>query len=151
MKASIITACLGLLVASFLISCKDDEPEITSSIVGKWKGDRSEVKVSYGIVTLHEEEDDIFDVTLEFKEDGSVLFTRDGTTTTGTYQLNGDQLTTNVDFQFQEVDIETLTFDVLEVSATKLRLELEQDQEVEVPDVGLVNTTINGNFDFDRL
>ena len=151
MKASIITACLGLFVSGLLISCKDDEPEITSSIVGQWKGDRSEVKVSYGIVTLHEEEDDVFDVTLEFREDGTVLFTRDGTTTTGTYQLNGDQLTTNVDFQFQEVDVESLTFDVTELTATKLRLDLEQDQQVEVPDVGLVNTTIKGNFDFDRL
>lgn len=151
MKASIITMCLGLFVSGLLISCKDDEPEITSSIVGQWKGDRSEVKVSYGIVTLHEEEDDVFDVTLEFREDGTVLFTRDGTTTTGTYQLNGDQLTTNVDFQFQEVDVESLTFDVTELTATKLRLDLEQDQQVEVPDVGLVNTTIKGNFDFDRL
>ena len=151
MKASIITAGLALILTVFLISCKDEEPEITSSIVGKWKGDRSEIKVSYGIVTLHEEEDDVFDVVLEFKEDGTVLFTRDGTTTSGTYQLNGDQLTTDVDFQFQEVDIESLTFDVLELTATKLRLDLEQDQEVEVPDVGLVNTTINGDFAFDRL
>ena len=151
MKASVITTCVGLFAVSLLVSCKDEDPEITSSIIGKWKGDRSEITVSYGFITLHEEEDDVFDVTLEFKEDGKVLFTRDGTTTSGTYQLNGDQLTTNVDFQFDEVELETLNFDILELTPVKLRLDLEQDQEVEVPDVGLVNTTIKGDFAFDRL
>lgn len=151
MKTSIITTCLVLCAAFLLVSCKDDDPVINSSITGKWKGDRSYITVSYGIVKLHEEEDDVFDVTLEFMEDGKVLFTRNGTTTTGTYQLTDDKLTTNVDFQFDEVEIETLNFDVVELTPTKLKLDLEQDQEVQVPDVGMVNTTIKGDFAFDRL
>jgi hypothetical protein len=151
MRISILTACVFILSIALCVSCKDDEPEITNTIVGTWKGDRSEIKVTYGIVTLHEEVDEEFDATLEFKEDGTVTFTHDGTTTAGTYELNGDNLTTDVDFQFGDITVESLSFDVLELTETKLRLDFEQDEEVEVPDVGMVNTTIKGKFAFDRL
>ena len=139
----------ALLLA--LMSCKDEDPVINSSITGSWKGDRADVKVKYGIVPVHEETDEQFDATLEFRDDGTVSFTKDGTTTSGTYELNGSTLTTNVDFQFEGVDIESMTFSVLELTATRLRLDVDQDQEVNVPDFGTVETNIKGNFEFDRL
>ena len=140
-----------LLLVAVAFSCKDEEGEISAKLDGKWQGDRMDAKVTYGLITLHEEEDEDFNAILEFKDDGTVEFNRDGDATFGTYQLNGTRLTTNVDLQIQGVEISSATFDVVELSSTKLRLYLEQDQEVEVPDVGPVNTTIKANLVFDRL
>jgi hypothetical protein len=149
MKNRIVQISLIILLFS-AFACKEDE-DVSASIVGKWQGDQSEIKVTYGLVTLHEEEDDQFDALLEFKDDGSVSFTNDGTTTTGTYELKGTKLSINAELQFDGVNISSATFDVLELSQTKLRLHLEQDQEVNVPDLGNVNTTVKANFSFDRL
>jgi hypothetical protein len=140
-----------VLLTAFCVSCKDDEAEVGATIVGTWQGDHMDAKVVYGVITLQEEEDDEFNATLQFNDDGSVSFTRDGNTTNGTYQLNGTRLTTNVDLQVEGVDFSSVTFDVVELSQTKLRLHLEKDQEVQVPDVGMVNTTIKANLAFDRL
>jgi hypothetical protein len=133
-----------------LASCKNDEGEISAGLVGKWQGDHLDAKVQYGVITVHEEEDDQFDSVLEFKDDGTVSFTKNGRTTKGTYQLNGRRLTTNVDLQFDELDITEVTFDVLELTASRLRLYLEQDQDVQVPDVGNVTATVKGNLHFNR-
>jgi hypothetical protein len=145
-----LLSIFSLVLTACCISC-DDDGEMSASIVGTWQGDHMDAKVTYGLITLHEEEDDEFDVTVGFKEDGTVSFTRDGNTTTGIYQLNGSKLTTNVDLQMQGVDISTATFDVIELSATKLRLYLEQDQDLQVPDVGTVEARIKAHLDFDRL
>lgn len=142
---------LFAIVLSLAFACKDDEEkEITEPIVGKWKGDQSEIKANYGPVPVYDETDDTFDVTLEFKKDGSVDFTRDGTVTTGTYTVTGDKLTTNVDLQIYQTDGETV-FDIVELTDSKLRLELNEDREVNVPDVGLIEVNLNAKLAFDRL
>ena len=146
--ALIASLFILLLIAS---SCKDEEGKISAKLEGQWQGDHMDAKVTYGLIPLHEEDDENFDALLDFKADGTVDFTRDGNTTSGTYQLNGTKLTTNVDLQMDGIEISTVTFDVMELSPTKLRLHLDQDQEVEVPDVGPVNTTIKANLFFDRL
>jgi hypothetical protein len=150
MKTTALTPLLVILM-TIAFSCKDEEGKISANLEGRWQGDHMDAKVTYALITLHEEEDEDFDALLEFKDDGTVEFTRDGNTTSGTYQLNGTKLTTNVDLQMEGIEISTVTFDVMELSATKLRLHLNQDQEVEVPDVGPVNTTIKANLVFDRL
>ncbi len=140
----------GLLLVVF--ACKDDdEPVVANRIIGQWQGDRAEAKVTYSVVTLHERVEEAFDALLEFREDGTVSVTRGTTTTDGTYDLNGNTLTTNVDFQYEGVDIQSMTFTVGELTETRLVLDLDQDQEVDVPDFGMVKTTIKGKFEFDRL
>lgn len=131
-----------------LLSCKDDDEKF--SIIGTWDGDRSEVEVMYGFIPVFEETDEEFDVTLEFREDGSVALTRDGDTTEGTYTLSGKKLTTDVDLQIYETS-GTVTFDVIELSAKKLRLRLSEKRQANLPDYGNVELTINANLDFDRL
>jgi major membrane immunogen (membrane-anchored lipoprotein) len=139
----------GLLLVS---ACKDDDPEVTATVNGRWQGDESDIKVTYGVVTLYQEHDAEFDAALDFKDDGTITVTRDdGTTTEGTYQLNGNQLTTDVDFQFEGIDISSITFDIIELTETRLRLHMDQDYPVVLPEVGLVTTTIVGDFSFDRL
>jgi uncharacterized protein (TIGR03066 family) len=148
MKMVKIFSLLLLLVA---FGCKDDEKEEEEiSIVGKWKGDNSAFKVTYGIVPVYDQTDDTFDVILEFTSDGKVTFTQSGITTEGTYSLTGDQLTTNVDFQ-AAIDLSNATFDVQELSKTKLRLHMEDDREINVPDIGPVVADIIADFSFDRL
>lgn len=144
-----IAVCMSL--ALFFIACSDEDKPTDASIIGKWKGDRMDIKLSYGIVPLHDESDEDFDAVIEFKEDGIVNYTDDGTTTTGTYSLDGTKLTTNVDFQIEEVDLSEVTFDVVELSETKLRLYVEREQEVQVPDLGLVDTDVEADLTFDRL
>jgi hypothetical protein len=150
MNARILTTFLfgGLLLLS---ACNDDDPEVTASIQGRWQGDRSDLRVTYGVIQLYQQQDDEFDAVLEFKDDGTVTFTEDGTTTEGTYELNGTTLTTDVDFQFEGIDISNMTFDVVQLTDTRLELHLDQDHEVEVPDVGPVTTNAIGDFSFDRL
>lgn len=150
MKRKNVLIALACLLA-LCVSCKDEEPVINATLPGSWKGDRMEVRVSYGLVTLHEEEDDEFDAILEFREDGTVSFTRDGNTTTGTYELAGKKLTTNVDLQVEGVELTVVTFDVVELTSERLRLHLDQEQEVEVPDFGMVTTDIDGDLSFNRL
>ena len=72
-------------------------------------------------MNIYDETDETFDVTLEFKEDGTVDFTRDGTVTSGTYTVAGDKLTTNVDLQIYQTEGETV-FDIVELNDSKLRL-----------------------------
>ena len=140
------------IVLGLAFSCKDDEEKDVKPdpIIGKWKGDRSEIKANYGPINVYDETDDDFDVTLEFKTDGTVDFTRDGTVTSGTYTVNGDKLSTNVDLQLYQTDGETV-FDIVELNDSDLKLEMNEDREVNVPDVGLIEVTINANLEFDRL
>jgi hypothetical protein len=150
MKLSLKISTIFLLFL-FCFSCKDDETEPTASIVGKWKGDRSEIHVTYGLIPVYEETDDDFNVTLEFKEDGTVSFLKDGNETTGTWDINGTKLTTNVDFQIDEIDLSTVTFDVIKLSQERLELHLEKDQDVDVPDYGMITATVKADLEFDRL
>jgi hypothetical protein len=150
MKLSLKISIIFLLVL-FCFSCKDDETEPTASIVGKWKGDRSEIHLTYDVIPIHEETDEDFNVTLEFKEDGSVSFLKDGNETAGTWDINGTKLTTNVDFQIDEVDLSSVTFDIVKLSETRLELHLEKDQEVDVPNYGMITATVKADLEFDRL
>lgn len=142
------------LVAVAIVSCKDDDDDDVVpgvSIVGEWKGDQSEIEARYAGITVYDETDEIFDVLLEFKEDGTVSFTRNGTETTGTYELKGNKLTTTVDFQMEGVDLTNVTFTVVELTETELELYLDREQVINVPDFGNVTARIIAELEFDRL
>jgi hypothetical protein len=145
--------CIALPAAMSLLafSCDEDEKDTSASIVGKWQGDRSELKASYGIVPIHEDTDENFDATIEFKADGTVTYSDDGDTASGTYTQSGDVLSTTVDLELEGVDLTDVEFRIIELAQTRLHLRLEREQQVPVPDVGLVNADIEADFEFDRL
>jgi uncharacterized protein (TIGR03066 family) len=141
----------SLLLFLLAFGCKDDDKEVEpTSIIGKWKGDKSEIKVTYALVPVYDQTDETFDVVLEFKSDGKVTFTQSGMTTEGTYTVSGDKLTTNVDFQ-AAIDLSNATFDIVELTQTKLRLHMQEDREVTAPTVGEVVANIKADLSFDRL
>lgn len=113
MKARKI-ACV-IVVALLAFSCRD-EADITASIVGKWEGTLAEVQVKpFGLPIPISRSDDTFSTQIEFTTDGKIILTDGQKVTEGTYQLNGDQLTTDVDFDTGIIElagtytIETLT------------------------------------------
>lgn len=140
-----------LFLGSFILSaCKDDDEKIDASIVGTWRGDRSEVNVKYGIIPIFDEEDDNFDVTLEFDKNGTVSYKdENGQVTTGTYEVSDDKLTTDVEFQ-NDFELNSATFTIVELTSNKLRLDLEEKRDITVPDYGSIEADIMVNLSFDR-
>lgn len=140
---------LTFLLAGFFFGCNDEDDE-KISIVGNWQGDRLEVKAAYQIVTLYEDTDEDFSATLSFTEDGKVVYTRDNVESEGTYTLNGKELTTDAEFNIYDLS-GPVTFDVVELSETRLRLKLDETRPVTVPDFGEVPVTVTATLEFDRL
>jgi hypothetical protein len=150
MKNWLCTA-LPLTMALLAFSCDDEEKDTSASIIGKWQGDRSELKASYGIVPVHDDTDENFDALIEFKSDGTVTYSDDGDTASGTYTQTGDVLATTVDLQVEGVDLTDVEFRIIELTQSRLHLRLEREQQIAVPDVGLVDADIDADFEFDRL
>jgi hypothetical protein len=141
---------LFFIFLSLFVACDKDNDDPMASILGMWQGDRAEILVNYGFITVYDDTDEEFDVTIEFREDGTVSFTKDGNVTNGTYELKANKLTTDVDLQLYEMSGPT-TFDVIELSDKKLRLRLKDKQTATIPDVGEVELDVNATLDFDRL
>lgn len=137
------------LFALGILSCSDDEEQ--ASIVGSWSGDEAFVEVKYGAIPLYEETREDFDVTLTFSEDGTVSLRdeSDGVTTTGTYTLSGDELTTDVDFDLYDLS-GPMTFKVSRLTDQRLELQLDEEREVDIPDYGEIKVDIIGHLQFDR-
>ena len=137
------------LFALGMLSCTEDEEQ--ASIVGSWSGDEAFVEAKYGAIPLYEETRQDFNVTLTFSEDGTVSLRdeSDGVTTTGTYTLTGDELTTDVDFDLYDLS-GPLTFKVTKLTDQRLELELDDEREVNVPDFGEITVDIIGHLQFDR-
>ena len=147
------TKILLILIATVLFACSDDEKDpVFANIVGVWKGDYSEIRATYSGITVYDETDETFDVTLEFKEDGTVLFSQGagGAVTTGTYAVNGDRLTTNINLLSYGTSGET-TFEIDQLTETRLQLLLDDERELDVPDFGEVTVRIVADLRFDRL
>lgn len=145
---NILILCTSFVL--FLTACDKDEDPVDATITGLWKGDRSEVNIRYGIIPVFDNEDEDFDVTLEFRADGTVLFTdEDGQQTTGNYEINGTRLTTDIEFQ-DDFELEEATFDIDELSNSKLRLSLEEERQLTVPQFGQVDADVTAKLSFDR-
>jgi hypothetical protein len=140
---------MTLFLSSILFSCSDEEDK-KISIVGDWQGDRLEVKAAYQIVPIYSDTDENFSATLSFTEDGKVVYTKDNVESEGTYTIDGKELTTDADFDIYEFS-GPVTFDIVELSETKLRLKLDETRPVTVPDYGEVPVTVTATLDFDRL
>jgi hypothetical protein len=140
---------LSLFLTGILFSCNDEEDK-KISIVGNWQGDRLEVNAAYQIITFYEETDEDFSATLSFTEDGKIVYTKDNVESEGTYTINGKELTTDAEFNLYEFS-GPVTFDIVELSETKLRLKLDETRPVTVPDYGEVPVTVTATLEFDRL
>jgi hypothetical protein len=130
------TVAIIFLFSIALTACKD-EPEITAPIIGKWSGQESDFKINpSGIIpafTLHEDE---FPVQLEFKTDGSLILTDNkGVNRNGSYVHSGDQLTINVDYTFELIELSG-TYQINELTSSSLQTEIEKEGSYTHPDTG---------------
>lgn len=137
------------LFAFVMVSCDEDEER--ASIVGSWTGDEALVEVKYGAIPLYEDNREVFKVTLTFNEDGKVTLKddTDGTTTTGTYTLSGDELTTDVNFELYDLS-GPLTFKVNRLTEQRLELQLDEQREANIQGYGDITIDIIGHLHFDR-
>jgi uncharacterized protein (TIGR03066 family) len=135
MKRIYILACLFAVVA--LLSGCEDDPEITAAVVGKWSGREADFKINpSGIIpafTLHEDE---FPVQLEFKSDGKLMLTDNkGVSQNGTYSQSGNQLTINIAYTFELIELSG-TSTINELTSTELEAEIEKEGTYTHPDTG---------------
>lgn len=142
-------AALFLLLTIF--SCKDEENDISGPLVGKWSGNKSDFKINPdGILPAFTLSEDNFPVQLEFKNDGTVILTDDKTSATGTYQLNGETLTININYTFEHIGLDG-TYTIEELTKSNLVVSIEKEGSFEHPDTGQkLNGTVVATLFFDR-
>lgn len=128
---------IALLFFSLISACRDEEPVINASVLGKWAGSNADFKINpSGIIpafTLKEEE---FPVQLEFKDEGVVILTdNDGASSEGIYSQAGDKLTIGIDYTFELIELSG-TYQINELTNTRLELEIEKEGSYTHPDTG---------------
>jgi hypothetical protein len=113
MKSKSTAGILFLLVLIF--SC-DEEPIITSSIEGTWRGTRAEIRINpYGLPIPIKGEDESFGRIIAFNADGTMVVQGNGQPTEGTYRVESDKLITDIALTVEDITlsgtytIETLT------------------------------------------
>jgi hypothetical protein len=126
-----------LFIFSLAVSACKDEAEITASIQGKWSGQEAAFKINpSGIIppfTLHEDE---FPIQLEFKSDGTLILTDNKSVTrNGTYTQAGDQLTINIDYTFELIELSG-TYHINQLTSSALQAEIEKEGSYTHPDTG---------------
>lgn len=140
----------ALLVLLVLFSCKDED-EVSGSLIGKWYGNKSDFKINPdGIIPAFTKSEDNFPVQLEFKSDGTLILTDDKTSTTGSYELNGQALTININYIVEFIGLDG-TYAVEELTNSHLRVSIEKDGNYEHPDTGQkFDGTIKATLFFNR-
>src|SRR5688500_3980013 len=93
----------GILLIILSTSCDDEK---MSSIVGKWNVDKAEYNCRPFRYpgTINQVEDDL-DTAFEFRNDGTLVLTRSGKLSNGTYSLNDKNLITTVPFTTQVIGL----------------------------------------------
>ena len=141
----------GLISLLFVLAC-NDEDEISAPIVGVWAGNTADFKVNPdGIIPAFSVTEDNFPVKLEFRNDGSLILTDDSqASTTGTYEMSGRNLTINIDYEFEFIGLSG-TYNVEELTNTKLRASIEKEGNYEHPDTGQnFDGSVEATLFFDR-
>lgn len=133
--------CLVLIFGALLQACRDVDEN--ASIVGKWQGDKSEVKALVTIVPIYTKTDDDFDAVVEFKSDGTGSVLIDGNQTNGTWEWVkvNKELKTSIDFQTTFLE-PTETYTIKELTASKLTLSIDKHGTYKDPESG---ETFEGN------
>jgi hypothetical protein len=130
------TTTAGIFAMLFLVlSCRDDEPNF-APITGKWRGTLAELEVKpLGIPIPITHKDENFAPEIEFTSDGTVTFLNDSPTVQGTYRVNGDQLTTDLDFNLEMIE-PTDPYKIRELTKTTLIIYLEKTGTIQDPETG---------------
>lgn len=126
-----------LSVLAFALSGCKDETEITASVVGKWSGQEADFKVNpTGIIPAFTIREDEFPVQLEFKNDGSLILTDNkGAAHNGTYTHAGTQLTININYTFELIELSGV-YKINELTNSTLEAEVEKEGHYTHPDTG---------------
>jgi hypothetical protein len=130
-------ALTAICLFALIFSGCDEDPEITAPIVGKWAGAGAEFKINpTGIIPAFKILEDDLPVVLEFKADNKLILTdKKGVNTTGTYVLSGDQLTINIAYTFELIDIGGV-YSLKELTNTTLSAETTRQGSYTHPDTG---------------
>jgi hypothetical protein len=103
MKFTNIACAVILLLLAF--ACRKDAV-ITSSIEGTWKGAGAELRVKpFGLPVPISKDYPSFNAEIEFRPDGTLALSQDEQVKEGTYELNGDRLSIEVDFKIEGYDL----------------------------------------------
>lgn len=147
MRAIIYYFLVALGLTIFSGACDDDDDNF-ASILGQWRGDRASFQL--GALGPGFTDDD-FDTELEFREDGTLIVTDDGQSVTGTYTLEGDQLTISIPFNIGSIPLSD-TYTVQELTEPILVISRENEGTIQNPDTGVsFSGTIVTTLYFDRL
>jgi hypothetical protein len=136
MKA--INLCIaGLLSLLFMVSCDDDNDEISAPIDGIWSGNKAEFRLNPdGIIPPFTVNEDNFPVRLEFKSDHVLVLTdQNNQPVIGTYVLSGRKVTVDIDYEFEYIPMSG-TYNIEELTTTRLRASIEKEGTYDHPDTG---------------
>jgi hypothetical protein len=140
-----------LFTASVFTACDDDDDNGVSSVAGKWTGDKTELTILVeGVPTPINETDDSFAGKVEFKQDGTAVYTEDGEVITGTWSQNNDKLLLSIPDDSEEFDMSG-TYTIKEHNGSKLKLYIEKEGSFEDPDTGIVfDATVKATLYFNK-
>jgi hypothetical protein len=146
MKAKFL---LAILIPIVITSCDDEEK--LAALEGSWQGTKAEGEVViFGVPSGFEEEDDTFDPVIEFKTDGSVKVTDNGSPVEGTWSQAGNTLTTSITFETNFIDISG-NYTIESLTDKKLVLFFEKDGTYADPDTSIeIDGTLKATLYFDR-
>jgi hypothetical protein len=125
-----------LFTASFLTSCDDGDDNGFQSVAGKWAGDKTELIVKVvGVPTPINKTDESFAGKVEFKQNGTAIYSEDGEVTEGTWSQNNNKLTLSIPTDDDEVDMSGV-YTIQEITGSKLKLYIEKESTIKDPDTG---------------
>jgi hypothetical protein len=147
-RTSLLVAFLSTAV--FFTGCDDDDDGI-ASVAGKWRGNKTELSILVeGIPTPIEETDDDFAGEVEFKSDGTAVYTEDGDQIVGTWAQNNNKLILSIPDDSEDIDMSG-TYTIQELNGSKLKLYIEKEGSFEDPDTGFVfDATVKATLYFDK-
>ena len=152
LKAATRTSLLVAFLSSavFFTACDDDDDGV-ASVAGKWRGNKTELSILVeGIPTPIEETDDSFAGKVEFKSDGTAVYTEDGDEIVGTWAQNNNKLILSIPDDSEEFDMSG-TYTIQELNGSKLKLYIEKEGSFEDPDTGFVfDATVKATLYFDK-
>jgi hypothetical protein len=139
---------LGILLIILSTSCDDEK---MSSIVGKWNVNKAEYNCRPFRYpgSINQVEDDL-DTAFEFQSDGTLILTRSGKLSNGTYSLKDKDLITSVPFTTHVIGLSG-KYSIQELTETKLVLFVERDDTFQDPDTGVnLRGTVRATIIFDK-
>jgi hypothetical protein len=140
-----------LFAASVFTACDDDDDNGFPSVAGKWAGDKTELTIKVvGVPTPVNETDESFAGKVEFKANGTAVYSEDGEVTNGTWSQNSNKLTLSIPVESDEIDMSG-EYTIQEITGSKLKLYIEKETTIEDPDTGLeFEATIKATLYFDK-